>query len=260
MDAANPSQLDPAALPRHVAIIMDGNGRWAQERGLTRVRGHEEGANSVRAVVEEARRLGLAHLTLYAFSEENWGRPGAEVKALMRLLKRFLKKERDDLAAKGIRLNAIGQLERLPDDTRAELERTMAATAQCDGLVLTLALSYGGRQEILQAARGLCAQAARGELAPETLDEAAFSARLYTADLPDPDLMIRTSGEQRISNFLLWQMAYAEFIFSPLMWPDFREAQLRAALVEYASRQRRFGKTSQQVSATPKKASGRARG
>jgi undecaprenyl diphosphate synthase len=257
---ANPSQLDPAALPRHVAIIMDGNGRWAQERGLGRVRGHEEGANSVRAVVEEARRLGLAHLTLYAFSEENWGRPGAEVKALMRLLKRFLKKERDDLAAKDIRLNAIGQLERLPDDTRAELERTLAATAHCGGMVLTLALSYGGRQEILAAVRELCARAARGQLDPAALDEAAFSASLQSAGLPDPDLMIRTSGEQRISNFLLWQMAYAEFIFSPLMWPDFREAQLRAALAEYAGRQRRFGKTGQQVGATPEKSSGRGRG
>ena len=256
---ANLSQIDPATLPRHVAIIMDGNGRWAQERGLGRVRGHEQGADSVRAVVEEARRLGLAHLTLYAFSEENWGRPGTEVKALMRLLKRFLKKERDDLAAKDIRLNAIGQLERLPADTRAELERTLAATAHCGGMVLTLALSYGGRQEILEAARGLCLRAARGEIDPATLDEAAFSASLQTANLPDPDLLIRTSGEQRVSNFLLWQIAYAEFIFSPLMWPDFREAQLRQALAEFAGRQRRFGKTGEQLAPTPPKPGGRAR-
>ena len=260
MDAANLPHLDPAALPRHVAIIMDGNGRWAQQRGLGRVRGHEEGASSVRVVVEESRRLGLAYLTLYAFSEENWGRPGAEVKALMRLLRRFLKKERDDLAAKDIRLNAIGQISRLPEDTRAELERTMAATAHCRGMVLTLALSYGGRQEILQAVQGLRARAARGEIDPAALDEAAFSASLYTADLPDPDLLIRTSGEQRVSNFLLWQIAYAEFIFSPLMWPDFREAQLRQALADFAARQRRFGKTGQQLAATPKKPDGRDRG
>ncbi|MFH1058052.1 MAG: isoprenyl transferase [Pseudomonadota bacterium] len=257
-DQSNQEPLAPAALPRHVAIIMDGNGRWAQERGHSRVRGHEEGAESVRKVVEEARRLGLSYLTLYAFSEENWARPGAEVTALMKLLKRFLKSERPTMLRQGIRLNAIGELERLPAGTRDELVKTMRETAVGQDMVLTLALSYGGRQEILFAARRLCAEAAAGRLDPAELTEADLGARLFTHDMPDPDLVIRTSGEKRISNFLLWQIAYAEFIFTPLMWPDFREAQLRAALSEYAGRQRRFGKTGEQVAGPA--AHGRCRG
>lgn len=248
LDLAEKYGLDLDRLPRHLAVIMDGNGRWAQARGWRRVRGHEAGADSVRAVVETCRRLEISYLTLYAFSRENWDRPQAEVAALMKLLVRFLKKERDDLIAKDIRLNAIGQIERLPPSSRKELERVMADTAHCQGMVLNLALSYGGRQELVRAARLLCQEAAAGKLDPEAVDEAALAARLYTSGQPDPDLMIRTSGEQRISNYLLWQLAYTEFVFTETFWPDFREAELAAALKEYAGRQRRFGKTGEQIS------------
>ena len=243
------SELDPAALPRHLAVIMDGNGRWAKQRGWQRVRGHEEGAESVRVVVRACRRLGIGALTLYAFSEENWGRPGAEVKALMMLLGRFLKKERQEMLDQGIRLNAIGEIDKLPESTRGLLQKTMADTASGRDMTLTLALSYGGRQEILRATRALCRQAAEGALDPAAIDEQAFSAQLYTNGLPDPDLLIRTSGEQRVSNFLLWQIAYSEFYFCETLWPDFREPHLMAALQSYARRQRRFGKTGEQLGA-----------
>jgi undecaprenyl diphosphate synthase len=239
--------LDLDRLPRHLAVIMDGNGRWAQSRGWRRVKGHEAGADSVRAVVETCRRLEISYLTLYAFSQENWARPQAEVSTLMRLLARFLKKECDDLKAKDIRLEAIGELERLPRSARQELDRVREITAGCQGMVLTLALSYGGRQELVRAARLLCQEVADGSLDPSAVDEEALADRLYTAGQPDPDLLIRTSGEQRISNYLLWQSAYAEFLFTPILWPDFREAELAAALKEYAGRQRRFGKTSEQI-------------
>jgi undecaprenyl diphosphate synthase len=230
-----------------LAVIMDGNGRWAQGRGLSRVKGHEEGAESVRVVVKCCRRWGVKALTLYAFSTENWARPKAEVKALMRLLGRFLKTERADLLQKGIRLNAIGQLDRLPASTRKLLEKTMADTAACEDMTLTLALSYGGREELSRAARLLCREAAAGRLDPEKVDQDMLAARLYTHDLPDPDLLIRTSGEKRISNFLLWQSAYTEFYFTDLAWPDFREEQLAEALRDYAGRQRRFGCTGEQL-------------
>lgn len=236
-------------LPRHVALIMDGNGRWAKRRGWNRVRGHEEGAESVRVVVRACRRLGIGWLTLYAFSQENWARPQAEVSALMKLLNRFLKKERAEMLERGIRLNTIGEIERLPKATRELLARTMADTAGGREMVLTLALSYGGRQELIRAARLLAAEAAAGRLAPEQIDEAALAARLYTAGMPDPDLLIRTSGEQRTSNFLPWQMAYTEFYFTETLWPDFREEELMAALHSYARRQRRFGRTSEQLEA-----------
>ncbi|MBI4798902.1 MAG: isoprenyl transferase [Desulfarculus sp.] len=242
-----PGEPDPAALPRHLAIIMDGNGRWAKERGWRRVRGHEEGAESVRVAVRACRRLGLAALTLYAFSEENWGRPPVEVSALMTLLNRFLKKERQEMLDQGIRLNAIGELDKLPQATRDLLAKTMADTAQGQHMTLTLALSYGGRQEIVQAARALAHQAVAGELDPEEIGEATLAAHLYTAGLPEVDLLIRTSGELRVSNFLLWQIAYSEFHFTDVYWPEFREPHLLAALHDYARRQRRFGKTGEQV-------------
>lgn len=241
------SAPDPAALPRHLAIIMDGNGRWAKQRGWRRVRGHQEGAESVRVAVRACRRLGIAALTLYAFSEENWGRPGAEVKALMALLGRFLQKERQEMLDQGIRLNAIGELDKLPQATRELLFKTMADTAQGRDMTLTLALSYGGRQEIVRAARALARQALSGQLDPEAIDEAALAKELYTAGLPEVDLLVRTSGELRVSNFLLWQIAYSEFYFTDDFWPDFREPHLLAALADYARRQRRFGKTGEQL-------------
>ncbi len=239
--------LDRSALPRHLAVIMDGNGRWAKSHGWRRVRGHEEGAESVRVIVRSCRKLGIAALTLYAFSEENWARPKAEVEALMRLLGRFLKKERQEMLDQGIRLNAIGTVERLPAATKKLLDETIAATSQGRDMVLTLALSYGGRQELVQAARRLAAEAARGKLDPSAIDEAALAARLYTEGLPEVDFLIRTSGELRVSNFLLWQIAYAEFYFTDTFFPDFREAELAKALRAYAERERRFGQTGDQL-------------
>jgi undecaprenyl diphosphate synthase len=241
--------LDRARLPRHLAIIMDGNGRWALSRGQRRVAGHREGAESVRVIVRCCRALGIEALTLYAFSEENWGRPQGEVKALMALLGRFLKSQRKQMLANGIRLNAIGEIDRLPEPTKSQLRQTMADTAQGRDMVLTLALSYGGRQEIARAARLLAAEAVAGTIDPAGIDEDALAARLYTQGLPDPDLMVRTSGEIRVSNFLLWQLAYAEFHFTEAHWPAFREEELARALASYAARQRRFGKTGAQIEA-----------
>jgi undecaprenyl diphosphate synthase len=228
-------------LPRHVAIIMDGNGRWAEARGLPRVEGHRAGADAVRAVTRAARRIGLPALTLYAFSTENWGRPEPEVGALMLLLAEFLEAERGEMMQNGIRLNAIGDLERLPESVRRKLAEVRAETAGNRHTTLTLALSYGGRQEIVQAARRAAAE--KG---------AAFSAEdleghLWTADLPALDLLVRTSGERRISNFLLWQCAYAELVFADVLWPDFRDAELFQAISEFQARERRFGLTGAQV-------------
>ncbi|KMY65775.1 UDP pyrophosphate synthase [Desulfocarbo indianensis] len=239
--------VPPEKLPRHLAVIMDGNGRWAKKRGWNRVRGHEEGSESVRVLVRACRRLGIGWLTLYAFSEENWARPQAEVTALMKLLNRFLKKERQEMLERGIRLNTIGETEKLPKATRELLSKTMAETAGGRDMTLTLALSYGGRQEITQAARRLAEDVKAGRLEPAAIDEAALAGRLYTAGMPDPDLLIRTSGEQRISNFLPWQTAYAEFYFTETLWPDFREPELMSALRAYAGRQRRFGRTGDQL-------------
>ncbi len=252
MTASSPEQspldrLDRRALPRHVAVIMDGNGRWAKSKGWRRVRGHEEGAESVRVVVRSCRKLGIKALTLYAFSEENWARPKAEVEALMRLLGRFLKNERQEMIDRGIRLKAIGSIERLPPATRQLLDQTLADTAAGEHMVLTLALSYGGRQELTRAARRLAARAAAGEISPEAIDEAALEGELYTQGLPQVDLLIRTSGELRVSNFLLWQIAYAEFYFTGTYWPDFREEELAKALMSYGQRERRFGQTGEQL-------------
>ena len=240
---------EPApAVPRHVAIIMDGNGRWARGRGLPRVAGHEEGARSVRAITRHARKLGVEALTLYSFSTENWGRPGDEVQALMGLLLTYLVSEREEILGNDIRLMHSGEAERLPAHVQDALRALEADSAGCQGMVLNLALSYGSRQEIVRAVQGLAAEVARGELQPGDIAATDVDRYLYTAGLPDPDLVIRTSGELRLSNFLLWQVAYAELYVTDLAWPDFREAQLEAALADYARRQRRFGLTGDQVS------------
>ncbi|MBU4461435.1 MAG: di-trans,poly-cis-decaprenylcistransferase [Verrucomicrobia bacterium] len=231
----------PAAGPRHVAIIMDGNGRWARGRGLSRVRGHEAGAKSISAALRACRDLGIQYLTLYAFSVENWVRPRAEVAALMALLRRFLRAREKELHENRTRLRAIGRLADLPAPARRELQRVMDATAHYTERHLVLALSYGGRAEIADAARRIAERAKAGELDPAKVDEAVVAAHLYAPDIPDPDLMIRTSGEMRLSNFLLWQLSYAEFHFTPILWPDFREADLAAAVGEYRRRHRRFG-------------------
>jgi undecaprenyl diphosphate synthase len=234
-------------LPVHVAVIMDGNGRWAKERHQPRLFGHRAGVESVRVIVEAAREIGIRHLTLYAFSTENWQRPGLEVKGLMALLKTFLLAELETMKKNGIRLDCFGQKERLPDEVRAVLERVIAETADAPGLRLNLALSYGSRAEMLRAVREVSRRCAAGELAPEAIDEELFSSQLYSAGQPDPDLLIRTSGEQRLSNFLLWQLSYAELYFTETRWPDFRRAQFFEALQVFANRQRRFGKTGEQV-------------
>ena len=227
--------LDPAKLPRHIAVIMDGNGRWAAARGLPRVAGHKAGVDSVRAIVRAAGELGLKTLTLYSFSTENWLRPAEEVGDLMKLLSWALNKETLDLDKNNVRLSAIGRLEALPLAVRKELEGAIISLQDNTGLNLVLALNYGGRQEILDAANKALAAGAK------TLDEEAIADHLYTADLPELDLMIRTSGEMRISNFLLWQVAYAELHVTPVLWPDFRKEHLVAALEDFQKRDRRFG-------------------
>jgi undecaprenyl diphosphate synthase len=226
---------------RHVAIIMDGNGRWAEERGLPRLCGHERGADAVRRTVTAARKLGLQALTLYAFSEQNWGRPAGEVQHLMSLMRHYLQRERQELQRTGVRLHLIGDRTRLPVEVRRELEVTEAATADNGALLLTLAVSYGAREDLVQAARALALATQQGERAAETIDEAALAGALSTRALPPVDLVVRTSGEQRLSNFLLWECAYAELYFTDVRWPDFGEESLRAALDSYRRRQRRFG-------------------
>jgi undecaprenyl diphosphate synthase len=239
--------LDADRLPRHVAIIMDGNGRWAQRLGLRRVRGHAAGAESVRLVVRQARKVGVKYLTLYAFSEENWQRPGTEIRALMALLSRYLHRELKEMQGNQIAFRAIGNLSRLPQKVQQELAKTAAATAEGAQMVLTLALSYGARNEIVEAARRLAREVQAGRLRPEDLDTDLFASRLYTADMPDPDLLIRTSGEFRLSNFLLWQSAYTDLYFTDTLWPDFREEEFMKALWEYQQRDRRFGLTQEQI-------------
>ena len=234
-------------LPRHVAVIMDGNGRWARQRGLPRAEGHRMGARSVREVVECARELGINYLTLYAFSLENWGRPEAEVKTLMALLQEFLLSELPLMLRHGIRFRTIGDTSALPFAVRQVLSGTLAATAGNTDMTLTLGLSYAGRDEIVRAARRIAAEAAQGKLDPEGVTEETFSGRLDTAGMPDPDLVIRTSGEIRVSNFLLWQSAYAEFVFTDVLWPDFGKAEFLRALEEYSRRNRRFGLTDEQA-------------
>ncbi len=234
-------------LPTHVAIIMDGNGRWAKKRGLPRIFGHREGMKSVRAVVEKARTLGIKVLTLYAFSKENWHRPKEEVSFLMNLLEEYLRKEVEELHKKDIQIRAIGEIEMLPKKIQALLKEALAKTAKNKSMILNLALSYGGRAEIVRAARLLAEACKRGDISPEEITEETFSRYLYTGDLPDPDFLIRTSGEQRISNFMLYQCAYTEFYITPILWPDFREKEFLEALKDYATRERRFGRISEQI-------------
>lgn len=234
--------LDPERLPRHVAIIMDGNGRWAKKKLLNRIKGHEKGADAVREVVKACREIGISYLTLYAFSTENWQRPRMEVDALMALLKKFLHTQAEELRGNNIRLHTIGETDRLPDDVRQSLEHVLSQTRHNDGLHLILALSYGGRSEIIHAVRGIVSDVEAGRLSPATIDEALLSGKLFTRDIPDPDLLIRTSGELRLSNFLLWQLAYAEFYFTPTLWPDFSKEEFFRILADYQGRERRYGK------------------
>ncbi len=235
------SSAAAANLPTHVAIIMDGNGRWAKARMLPRVEGHRNGVDSVRAVVRASGELGIKYLTLYAFSVENWNRPKDEVDTLMKYLARFLKNEVGELTRNNVRLEAIGQIWRLPEAVQEQLEKTRASLAKNNGLTLILALSYGGRTELVEAMRTLGGKVKSGELEPAEITERLISEHLYTRHFPDPDLLIRTSGEMRVSNFLLWQISYAELVVTPTLWPDFRKPQLVAALEEYAGRHRRFG-------------------
>lgn len=227
--------------PQHVAVIMDGNGRWAAARGLPRVAGHRAGTQAVRRTIEAAIEAGVGWLTLYAFSSENWRRPADEVLELTGLLRHYIRQELNELAGKGVRLRVLGDRARFDAETRADLDRAEQATRGNTRLNLNVALSYGARDEIVAAARAAAAAAAAGQLDPATLDEAAFSRLLFTAGMPDPDLVIRTSGEHRLSNFLLWQSAYAELVFLDVLWPDFGAAELTGAMQEYARRERRFG-------------------
>jgi len=235
------NDIDPARLPKHVAIIMDGNGRWARKRALNRIRGHEEGAESVRVVVRASREIGIGWLTLYAFSEENWQRPKYEIEALMRLLKRFLVSERGEMLENGIRFQAIGRIRKLPDDLQHMLRETTEKTSHNHDMVLTLALSYGGRQELSDAMAVIARGIEAGQWSSGQISEEFISSHLYTAGMPDPDFLIRTGGEYRVSNFLLWQIAYTEIFTTATQWPDFREKEYRQALEEYQKRERRFG-------------------
>ena len=237
----------PSPLPRHVAIIMDGNGRWARKRGLPRVMGHRAGVRAVKKVVRAAREIGIEVLTLYAFSKENWARPRAEVEALMGLLYDYLEGELEEMLSNDIALKVIGDPERLPERVRKKLFETIEKTSQGRGMTLVLALSYGGRDELVRAFRRMAEDLAAGRLEPAGITEETISARLDTRELPDPDLIIRTSGEERLSNFLIYQGAYAELYFTKTLWPDFDRRALLRALEDYAKRERRFGKTSEQL-------------
>lgn len=237
-------------IPRHVAIIMDGNGRWAKQRGMPRIEGHRRGVETVRQVIEGARELGIRYLTLYAFSVENWKRPQDEVGGLMRLLEFFLERETSTLVKNRVRLRTIGRTQDLPEVVKRQLDKAKEATAGFEDHTLVLALNYGSRTEILEATQAFAAAQQAGREPQGLPSWESFSRYLYTADLPDPDLVIRTSGETRVSNFLLMQAAYAEFIFTPKLWPDFSKADLAAAVDEYARRERRYGMTSEQLGAS----------
>ena len=240
--SCNVDVTTPAAnLPRHVAIIMDGNGRWANQRGLPRLEGHRAGAESVRAIVRACGELGIGYLTLYAFSSENWSRPKAEVSALMHLLEFYLQREVAELDKSNVRLAAIGRIHELPESAQRQLQKGIEALRKNNGLTLVLALSYGGRAEIVDAVRSIARDVKTGALDIADINEDSISQRLYTRDIPDPDLLVRTSGEMRVSNFLLWQVSYAEIHVTDTLWPDFRKPQLLAAIDDYSKRQRRFG-------------------
>lgn len=241
--------IDKSRLPRHVAIIMDGNGRWAKQRNLDRSQGHIEGVNTVRKITEIASELGIGYLTLYTFSTENWNRPKEEVDALMSLIVVAIERETPDLIKNNVRLTMIGDMARMPQFARERLSRCMSDTAHCTGLTLCLALSYSARWEIVEACRKIAVKAASGEISPESIDDATIAGALSTRDIPDPDLLIRTAGDLRISNFLLWQIAYAELYFTDTYWPDFSKDEFCQAIIDYQGRERRFGKTSEQVAA-----------
>ncbi|MGL6073171.1 MAG: isoprenyl transferase [Fimbriiglobus sp.] len=238
---ASQLSLDPEKLPRHIAIIMDGNGRWAQERGEPRIAGHMKGAEIVRRTVTECCKLGIRQLTLYCFSAENWKRPAEEVSFLMRLLKEYLLDERELILKENIRFRVIGRREPIPADVLAEMDENIRLSQDNTGLTLCLAINYGSRTEMLDAVRKLAIQVRDGQLDPDAIDESTFDAALYTAGMPEPDLLIRTAGEMRISNYLLWQISYAELWVTPLCWPDFEPPILHTALTEFAQRNRRFG-------------------
>ena len=229
-------------VPEHIAIIMDGNGRWAKQKGILRAKGHEEGGRSVQRVLDLCREYGVKWLTLYAFSTENWGRSALEVGALMHLLDKYLKERTPEMMEKNVRLHAIGELHMLPENCRRQLQASIDATKENTGVNLVLALSYGSRQEITAAVRSLAEQVKAGSLQPEDITPESITSRLYTAGMPDPDLLIRTSGEMRISNYLLWQISYAEIFVTDVLWPDFGRKEFEEALAEYARRERRYGK------------------
>lgn len=239
--------IDKNNLPQHIAIIMDGNGRWAKEKGKLRIFGHQSGVKAVREALEATLQVGVKHLTLYAFSTENWNRPKLEVIALMELLVSSLKKEVKTFQKNGVRLNAIGDLSKLPKNCQEKLQETMNLTAGNDKCILTLALSYSSQEEIVQATKKIAEKVVKGDLKIEDITTEVFQENLYTSNLPNPDLLIRTSGEYRISNFLLWQIAYAEFCFLDKMWPEFEQEDLFKAILDYQKRERRFGKTSEQI-------------
>jgi undecaprenyl diphosphate synthase len=239
--------MDTSTVPKHIAIIMDGNGRWAEKRSLNRIAGHRMGIKRAKEIIRACRELGIEVLTLYAFSTENWNRPRREISTLMSLLKRFLSAEGKTLVKNNIRLNAIGSLEDLPGDVRDVLNEVMQQSRHNTGMVLNAALSYSGRNEILQAVKNICRGVSAGSVDPSLIDERLFSDHLYTAGLPDPDLLIRTSGEYRISNFLLWQTAYTELYITSTLWPDFTKKDLQRAIADYGKRERRFGLTRQQI-------------
>ncbi|MBJ6723471.1 isoprenyl transferase [Geomesophilobacter sediminis] len=239
--------LQPGNLPVHLAVIMDGNGRWAKKRMLRRIVGHQKGVETVRVIVEECSRLGIGYLTLFAFSAENWLRPKTEVKALMALLKQYIRAEVPRMMQNDIRFNVIGNRADLPEDVNREIDAAIAKTSANRGMLLTLALSYGARQEMVSAVKHLAGEVAAGRLDAEAIDENLFGRSLFTADIPDPDLLIRTSGEMRISNFLLWQLAYTELYFTDVNWPDFDRDELAKAFRSYHARERRFGRTSEQL-------------
>lgn len=241
------NQINTKQLPKHIAIIMDGNGRWAKKQGFLRTIGHEKGTKSVRVTVETCAKLGIENLTLYAFSTENWNRPKLEVDTLMKLLISSLKKELKTLTENNIRLNAIGNLTNLPSKVQRELEEVIAKTSGNSRMTLTLALSYGAREEMVQAVKIISDKVKNNIISSEAIDDTIINQHLYTHNLPDVDLVIRTSGEQRISNFLLWQIAYAEFYFTETLWPDFDDNNLYEAIISYQNRERRFGKTSEQL-------------
>lgn len=240
-------QIDVNRLPCHVAMIMDGNGRWAKLRGEDRCMGHAEGVNSVRKVTELSSDLGIKYLTLYAFSTENWNRPTQEVETLMYLIGMAIERETPDLVKNNVHLKLIGALERMPKDAYDRLRRCEIATSKCDGLTLTLALSYSARWEIVEAAKQVAQDSVSGKIDVADIDDRYFSGKLSTSGMPDPDLLIRTGGDKRISNYMLWQIAYSELYFSPILWPDFGKEAYADILIDYQTRERRFGKTSEQI-------------